>query len=101
MTLPLLQDLLGTALTVVALVLLVPAGVLLIQVLAAVLPERSDNARAALPALRPQVAVLVPAHDEAVGIGATLRSLLAQLAPGDRLLVVADNCSDDTAAIAR
>jgi cellulose synthase/poly-beta-1,6-N-acetylglucosamine synthase-like glycosyltransferase len=100
-TLPLLQDLLGTALTVVALVLLVPAGVLLIQVLAAVLPERSDNARAALPALRPQVAVLVPAHDEAVGIGATLRSLLAQLAPGDRLLVVADNCSDDTAAIAR
>ncbi len=101
MTSPLLQDLLGTALTVVALVLLVPAGVLLIQVLAAVLPERSDNARAALPALRPQVAVLVPAHDEAVGIGATLRSLLAQLAPGDRLLVVADNCSDDTAAIAR
>jgi cellulose synthase/poly-beta-1,6-N-acetylglucosamine synthase-like glycosyltransferase len=47
------------------------------------------------------VAVLIPAHDEAAGIEATLRCLQAQLRAGDRVLVVADNCSDDTAAVAR
>jgi cellulose synthase/poly-beta-1,6-N-acetylglucosamine synthase-like glycosyltransferase len=44
--------------------------------------------------------VLVPAHDEAIGIAASLATVVPQLAPGDRLLVVADNCSDDTASIA-
>jgi cellulose synthase/poly-beta-1,6-N-acetylglucosamine synthase-like glycosyltransferase len=50
---------------------------------------------------RPRVAVLVPAHDESVHLLPTLLSLQAQLSPRDRLLVVADNCSDDTAARAR
>jgi cellulose synthase/poly-beta-1,6-N-acetylglucosamine synthase-like glycosyltransferase len=49
---------------------------------------------------RPSIAVLVPAHNEAAGIGATLRSIRAQLQHGDRVLVVADNCIDDTAAAA-
>ncbi len=48
-----------------------------------------------------RVAIIVPAHDEAAGIAATLATLTPQLRRGDRLLVVADNCSDDTAAIAR
>ncbi|MDO8834350.1 MAG: glycosyltransferase [Vicinamibacterales bacterium] len=44
--------------------------------------------------------VLVPAHNEARGIGATIRSLRAADYPAAhlRLVVVADNCSDDTAA---
>jgi cellulose synthase/poly-beta-1,6-N-acetylglucosamine synthase-like glycosyltransferase len=33
-------------------------------------------------------------------IAETLRSIVAQLVPGDRLVVVADNCTDETAAIA-
>ncbi len=45
--------------------------------------------------------VLVPAHNEATGIRATLESLLAQSHPPDRVIVVADNCTDDTADIAR
>lgn len=49
----------------------------------------------------PRTAVLVPAHDEAAGIGAMLAGVLPLLAPGMRLLVVADNCTDATAAIAR
>jgi cellulose synthase/poly-beta-1,6-N-acetylglucosamine synthase-like glycosyltransferase len=49
---------------------------------------------------RVRVAVLVPAHDEAIGIAGTLDNIKAQLEPGDRLIVVADNCSDDTADIA-
>lgn len=49
----------------------------------------------------PPFAVIVPAHDEEAGIAATLAAVQAQLRPIDRLLVVADNCTDRTAAIAR
>lgn len=47
------------------------------------------------------ITVLVPAHNEAASIGATLRGLRAQLRRPDRIVVVADNCTDDTVAIAR
>lgn len=46
---------------------------------------------------RPRCAVLVPAHDEEGVIGRTLGTIAPQLKPGDRLIVVADNCSDGTA----
>jgi cellulose synthase/poly-beta-1,6-N-acetylglucosamine synthase-like glycosyltransferase len=49
---------------------------------------------------RARIAVLVPAHNEAAGIAGTLDNIKGQLQSGDRLLVVADNCSDDTANIA-
>lgn len=47
------------------------------------------------------VVILVPAHDEAHGIAATLAALRAVATPRTRVLVVADNCADDTALIAR
>lgn len=47
------------------------------------------------------VAILIPAHDEARGIRSTLCELLAVAPPGCRIVVVADNCNDDTATIAR
>src|SRR5712691_5836778 len=43
--------------------------------------------------------VLIPAHNEGAGILPTIRDAQAQLGPNDRILVVADNCTDDTAAI--
>jgi 1,2-diacylglycerol 3-beta-glucosyltransferase len=45
----------------------------------------------------------VPAYDEQTVIAACVRSLLAQTYPRDRyeVVVVADNCTDDTAAVAR
>jgi len=46
------------------------------------------------------IAVIVPAHNEELGLASTLKSILPQLRPQDRLLVVADNCSDKTAVIA-
>lgn len=49
---------------------------------------------------RPAVALLIPAHNEAKVIGATLGALREQLSPRDRMVVVADNCTDDTARIA-
>jgi cellulose synthase/poly-beta-1,6-N-acetylglucosamine synthase-like glycosyltransferase len=49
---------------------------------------------------RGQVAILIPAHNESSLIAATLRSITPQLRAGDQLLVVADNCTDDTASVA-
>ncbi|KXU32651.1 hypothetical protein A0J57_08865 [Sphingobium sp. 22B] len=61
----------------------------------------SDAAAFPPAATSPRIAVLIPAHDEALAIAATLKAAQAQLAATDRLVVVADNCSDATAAVAR
>lgn len=45
--------------------------------------------------------VLIPAHNEEGSIGRTLESVCAQARPGDQVLVVADNCTDATAKLAR
>lgn len=84
--------------------LALPVTVLLVQVLIARPPlavradAEDDNATRAP---RPSVVVLVPAHDEATGIAETLAHLMPQLTPSDRILVVADNCTDNTASVAR
>ncbi|KQX20819.1 MULTISPECIES: glycosyltransferase family 2 protein [unclassified Sphingomonas] len=49
----------------------------------------------------PRTAIVIPAHDEAAGIAAAVADARAAAAPGTRLLVVADNCTDDSAARAR
>ena len=85
-------------LSLVALCIFVPALVLFAQVLLACLPVRS---RTDEDGRRPRVAVLVPAHNEALIIRSTLASVAPQLLAQDRLLVVADNCTDDTAQLAR
>lgn len=85
------------ALTILAVIVLLPVTVLFIQVLASLPAARQG---AALCGPRPRVAVIMPAHNEALVIAATVRDLLPQLTAGDRLIVVADNCNDDTAAIA-
>jgi 1,2-diacylglycerol 3-beta-glucosyltransferase len=47
--------------------------------------------------------VIVPAHDEAAGIGKTISSLQQLDWPADkyRIVIVADNCTDSTAAVSR
>ena len=45
--------------------------------------------------------VLIPAHNESLVISRTLETLLPTLGSRDRVLVIADNCSDDTAQLAR
>jgi len=47
------------------------------------------------------VTVLIPAHNEAARLSATLTSLAGQSAPPDRIIVVADNCTDATVDIGR
>src|SRR5215210_2811674 len=52
-------------------------------------------------ARRAKVLVIVPAHNEEDAIGACVESLLRQSRRPDRIVVVADNCSDRTAEVAR
>jgi cellulose synthase/poly-beta-1,6-N-acetylglucosamine synthase-like glycosyltransferase len=85
---------------VLGLLLLIAVAVLALQIVAhALRPRPAETIASSSP--RGSLAVLVPAHDEEGGIAATIATVRAQLAPGDRLLVVADNCSDGTAAAAR
>jgi cellulose synthase/poly-beta-1,6-N-acetylglucosamine synthase-like glycosyltransferase len=79
-----------------AILVAIPFAVLAVECLAALLPTRKSRTGD-----RPRCAVLVPAHNEEAGIATTIRNLRDQLAPGDRLLVVADNCSDGTTSAAR
>jgi cellulose synthase/poly-beta-1,6-N-acetylglucosamine synthase-like glycosyltransferase len=75
----------------------IPFLVLSLEALASLLPIRKRQVNAT----RPRCAVLIPAHDEETGIASTVRNVQSQLASGDRIVVVADNCSDQTAKVAR
>ena len=83
----------------IAIAVSLPAIVLGGECLLALLPLRRD--RRAERGERPALAVLVPAHNEQAGIAETIDAILPQLGSDDRLLVIADNCEDETAAIAR
>lgn len=74
-----------------------PLGVLAMELMAGLAPSR----RAAPAESGAATAVLIPAHDEAGGIAATLAALRDVTPPGTRVLVVADNCTDGTAKAAR
>ncbi len=94
----------AVAACLVAALLAIPSVVLLIEVLLARRPIRppADD----LAKLSPRLAVLIPAHNEAGGIAATIACITNQIAKlepaqGHRIIVVADNCSDYTAAVAR
>ena len=71
------------------------------------LDDRPDWPLSAIPAgadeagLVVRCTVLIPAHDEQAVIDRTLTSLLHQQRPPDRIIVVADNCTDATVRIAR
>lgn len=50
---------------------------------------------------RMTVTGLIPAHNEESGISDTIDSMLRQTVPFDEIIVVADNCSDQTVSIAK
>ena len=95
-----MTSLLSLLFVVLASLLAIPAAVFFVEVATAVAlaprrtHQRSNSER------RQRVAVIVPAHNESSGLVPTITDIQAQLGGGDRLLVVADNCVDDTASVA-
>lgn len=98
----------------VALAVLLAAGVALLERRITTRSRRSANVRIA--PLAPKivmaatrgvyagpvtVTVLIPAHNEEVSLPSTIASLRAQSHSPDRIIVVADNCTDSTVDIAR
>ena len=69
------------------------------ECLAALFPHRLQQNLGQIERIR--LAVLIPAHNEAAEIGITLKNLISQLKNDDRLIVIADNCTDNTALIAQ
>lgn len=86
------------ALLAACLLAAVPVLFLAAQIGAALGPDRRPGPSAAGPC--PRFAVIMPAHDEAAIIARGIAAILPQLAETGRLLVVADNCSDETAQAA-
>ena len=81
-----------------AAILAIPALIFFVECFASLfLRAEKEVARPAGISVR----VLVPAHDEEEGIAAMLADVQSQLTPGDGILVVADNCTDGTARLAR
>lgn len=90
--------LIDLVLSVFATIAAVPSQVFFWECVLGVLYRTKPGKPASLPG--PRVAVLMPAHNESTGISQTVRALSDQLNDSIRLTVVADNCTDDTAALA-
>ncbi|MBT8161677.1 MULTISPECIES: glycosyltransferase [Arthrobacter] len=100
-------------LTAIAFALLLSAGVALLERRIANRSRRSANPQTPLApkivmaetrgvyAGPVSVTVLIPAHNEEVSLPSTIASLMAQSHPPDRIIVVADNCTDSTVTLAR
>jgi cellulose synthase/poly-beta-1,6-N-acetylglucosamine synthase-like glycosyltransferase len=96
-----IADLFSWALLATGLLLTACVVLLALQTLASCMPQNSRVAPLQTSATCPSTVVLMPAHDEADIIEAMVSRALRQLPPGGQLLVVADNCTDDTADRAR
>src|SRR4051812_39016453 len=84
---------------IIALCLTLPGTLLLaVLTLAGAWPVRKPKQTPAAG----RIAIVVPAHNESRGIARTLDNLLAAAAADGacEVIVIADNCSDDTAIVA-
>jgi cellulose synthase/poly-beta-1,6-N-acetylglucosamine synthase-like glycosyltransferase len=85
----------------IALPLMVMLGIFTLELYAGLWPaKRRDVAFDPAIAHAPKIAILMPAHNEARTIQAMLGPLLPLLNDNLKLVVIADNCSDDTASVA-
>ena len=80
-------------------ILILPCLVFFVESLAAFWSAKSQPET--INAVRPKTTVLVPAHNEAEQIQEVLETVLQQLTERDRVVVIADNCHDNTAELAR
>ena len=90
----------STILFFAGMVLMIPVFFFTVQIFAAVFLYKPSAAISKL-GNRPKIVVLIPAHNESIVISETIKSIIPQLVALDRLVVVADNCIDDTALIAK
>lgn len=81
-----------------AIIILIPCSVFFLECLAAFVSLSTSNLE---DIERPQTTILIPAHNEAAQIKEVIEVLLTQVTEQDRVIVIADNCHDNTAELAR
>jgi cellulose synthase/poly-beta-1,6-N-acetylglucosamine synthase-like glycosyltransferase len=92
--------LIDTIAIVVAVLLALPLVVLGVECWLSLLPLRRQRLRRE-PGATYSLAVVIPAHNEADRIAATVTRVKQQVPDGTRVIVIADNCTDVTAANAQ
>ncbi|MGD1917440.1 MAG: glycosyltransferase family 2 protein [Pleurocapsa sp.] len=80
-------------------ILIIPCFVFFIECFAAFVSRKPNSEPTDLN--RPKTTVLIPAHNEAEQIKEVLEVLQQQITEQDRIIVIADNCHDNTAELAR
>ena len=93
----LVLDVIGVFVLVVA---LVPTSVFFVEILASICNRKALMSTAPEGPM-PVTQILIPAHNESNGIIDVLTQLAANLPDNTQVLVVADNCSDNTADLVR
>jgi cellulose synthase/poly-beta-1,6-N-acetylglucosamine synthase-like glycosyltransferase len=88
-------------LSAISWILVIPFSIALsvftIEIILGILPSKQLT----LGNQRPKTTILMPAHNEALNISTTLKNLLPILTDKIQILVVADNCNDNTAALVK
>lgn len=82
----------------ILLLLAIPVLTFSFQILIAIIP---GYRKAPIVPSQARIAILIPAHNESAGIEHTLQSIKQQATANTRIVVVADNCTDNTAEVAR
>ena len=83
----------------VGIAILIPCLIFFLECLAAFVSSSPSGKQVDLE--RPTTTILIPAHNEAEQIKEVIESLQTQLGDRDRVIVIADNCHDNTAELAR
>jgi cellulose synthase/poly-beta-1,6-N-acetylglucosamine synthase-like glycosyltransferase len=82
----------------ILLLLAIPILTFSLQILVAVIP---GYRKVEISPSQQKIAILIPAHNESLGIAQTLQSIKQQSTANTRIVVIADNCTDNTAEVAR
>jgi cellulose synthase/poly-beta-1,6-N-acetylglucosamine synthase-like glycosyltransferase len=88
------------SLVFLALLIAIPVSVFFAEVIGGITLSQRDETAPSGSDCCGRVAIIVPAHNESTNLLPTLEDIKSQMRATDRLLVVADNCTDDTALVA-
>lgn len=94
-----LLSVVNIVLLVLGVILLVPCIVFFLECGSAFISRASNLEYEDIE--RPKTTVLIPAHNEAEQISEVLQVLKQQITKRDQIIVIADNCHDNTAELAR
>lgn len=94
-----LLSIVNIVLLLLGIILIVPCIVFFLECLSAFISRSSSLEYGNFK--RPKTTVLIPAHNEAEQITEVLQVLKQQIASQDQIIVIADNCHDNTADLAR